>query len=65
MKIDRKQQKEITLSILNMIVPNFTKLNKEEQKNLYGNMHKGVHKFILKEYHRYNSLKDKVVTDLP
>ena len=60
MKIDRKQQKEISLSVLNMIEPNYLKLSRDEQKNLFNNMTKAVHKFILKEYHRKQSLNESL-----
>lgn len=60
MRIDSKQQKEIALAVLNMIEPNYACLSREEQRNLFNGMKKGVHKFILREYHRRQSLIKKV-----
>jgi hypothetical protein len=59
MKIDRKIQKEIALAVLNIIEPNFSNLSKQEQAFLFNNMKKGVHKFILKEYHRRQKLVEE------
>jgi ribonuclease HIII len=58
MKINRKLQKEIALAVLSMIEPEYNKLSRDDQKLLFNNMKKGVHKFILKEYHRMQSLKE-------
>ena len=60
MRIDSKVQKEIALSVLNMIEPNYLNLSRREQTELFNGMKKGVHKFILKEYHRRQSLIKKV-----
>ena len=60
MKIDKKQQKEIALAVLSMIEPNYSKLSRDEQKYLFNNMSKGVHKFIMKEYHRRQSLNESL-----
>jgi hypothetical protein len=56
MKISKKLQKEITLAVLSMVHDNYGNMSREYQKELYDNMRKAVHKFIVREYHRYNSL---------
>jgi hypothetical protein len=59
MRIDKRQQKEIALSVLSMIIPDYDKLSRDKQKELFNDMCRGVHKFILKEYHRHQSLENR------
>jgi hypothetical protein len=56
MKINKKIQKEIALAVLNTIEPNYTSMSRENQTFLFNNMSKAVHKFILKEYNRRQSM---------
>ena len=56
MKINKKIQKEIALAVLNTIEPNYTSMSRENQTVLFNNMNKAVHKFILKEYNRRQSI---------
>lgn len=59
MKIDRKIQKSIAISVLDIIEPEWKNFSKEEQQLMFNNMCKGVHKFLLREYHRRQHLVSK------
>ena len=56
MKINKRIQKEIALAVLNTIEPNYGSMSRENQTFLFNNMSKAVHKFILKEYNRRQSI---------
>lgn len=56
MRLDRRTYREITLAILNAIEPNYSSMSRENQIFLFNNMKKAVHKFVVKEYNRRQSI---------